>query len=123
VTAQHVKADHTVYTLVTLTGADGKALIFAGPGEKETLRVHGVVKRINYSRHGEANGVILDSGDFVHVKPEAMKRADLKVGDEVTAEGTAGMMPLGQHVVEAKSINGIAVAKKKGSMAGASHRE
>jgi len=122
-TAKNGKADHPVYRLVTLTGTDGKALIFAGPGEKEVATVHGLVKRINYSRHGEANGVILDSGDFVHLKPEAMKRADLKVGDQVTAEGTAGMMPLGQHVVEAKTINGVAVTGKKHARAASTRHE
>jgi hypothetical protein len=122
-TAKNVKADHPVYRLVTLTGADRKPLIFAGPGERETVTVHGLVKRINYSRHGEANGVILDSGDFIHLKPEALKRADLKVGDQLTAEGEAGMMPLGQHVVEAKTINGVAVTGKRGPRAGASRHE
>ena len=58
-----------VYRLVSLTGTDGKALIFSGPATRETVTVQGVVKRINYARHGAANGVILESGDFVHLKP------------------------------------------------------
>ena len=112
---QDSQRDHPVYRLVALTGTDGKHLIFAGPGEREVVTVQGVVKRINYARNGEANGVVLDSGDFIHLKPEGMKRADLKVGDQVTAEGTAGMMPLGQQVVEAKTVNGVAESRAKRS--------
>ena len=77
--------------------------------------MQGIVKRINYARHGEANGVVLESGDFIHLKPEGMKHIGLKVGDQVTAEGTAALMPLGQQVIEAKTVNGVAVMSKKPS--------
>jgi hypothetical protein len=107
------KGDHAVYRLVTLTGDGGKPLIFAGLGDPEVVTVQGVVKRINYTREGEANGVILDSGDFIYMKPSGMKRARLKIGDHVTAEGPSGMMPLGQHVIEATTVNGAAVTSKK----------
>jgi hypothetical protein len=112
-TSKHAKGDHPVYSLVTLTGADGKALIHAGASDGETATVHGSVKRINYARHGEPNGVILDTGDFVYLKPEGMKSMELKVGDKVTAEGVSAMMPLGQQVIEAKTVNGTALASKK----------
>jgi hypothetical protein len=111
--AKHKIAEHAVYRLVTLHGADGKTLIFSGNADGETATVQGVVKRLNYSRHGEANGVVLQSGDFVHLKPEAMKRVALKVGDQVTAEGKSALMPLGQQVIEAKTVNGIDVQSKK----------
>ena len=79
------------------------------------MTVHGKVKRINYARTGEPNGVILDSGEFIHMKPEGMKQVELKQGDQVTAEGTAAMMPLGQQVIEAKTVNGDAmIAKRRG---------
>ena len=112
-TAKHSKGDHPVYSLVTLTGTDGKTLIFSSPGDAEMVTVQGVVKRINYAAHGAANGVVLESGEFIHLKPEGMKRIDLKVGDQVTAEGTAALMPLGQQVIEAKTVNGVAVTSKK----------
>jgi hypothetical protein len=110
---KHGKGEHPIYKLVTLTGTDGKALIFSGAGDGETVKVHGLVKRINYARNGAANGVILDSGDFLYLKPVGMKRAGLKVGDQVTAEGTATLMPLGQQVIEAKTVNGVAVTSKQ----------
>jgi hypothetical protein len=111
--AKHRKGEHSVYSLVTLTGADGKTLIYSGAADGEVATVKGVVKRINYARHGEANGVVLASGDFVHLKPVGMKRVALKVGDQVTAEGTSALMPLGQQVIEAKTINGIDVLSGK----------
>jgi hypothetical protein len=112
-TARPRKGNHPVYRLVTLTGADGKPLIFAGLGDSAIVTVQGTVKRINYTRQGEANGVILDSWDFIYLKTEGMKRAGLKVGDHVTAEGPSGMMPLGQRVIEAKTVNGISLAGRK----------
>ena len=115
---KHGKGDHPVYSLVTLTGTDGKALIHAGAGDAAMATVGGVVKRINYARHGAANGVVLESGDFIHLKPEGMKRIGLKVGDRVTAEGTAALMPLGQQVIEAKTVNGVAVMAKKTAHSG-----
>jgi hypothetical protein len=110
---KHGKGDHPIYSLVTLTGTDGKTLIHAGAGEPEMATVEGIVKRINYARHGAANGVVLESGDFIHLKPEGMKHIGLNVGDKVTAEGTAALMPLGQQVIEATSVNGVALTAKK----------
>jgi len=112
-TGKYSDSEHPVYSLVILHGADGKVLIFAGDGDREITAVQGVVKRINYARHGEANGVVLESGDFVHLKPEGMKGVGLKVGDQVTAEGKSALMPLGQKVIEAKTINGVDVLSKK----------
>ena len=114
---KHGKGDHPVFSLVTLTGTDGKALIHAGAGEAKTATAEGIVKRINYARHGAANGVVLESGEFIYLKPEGMKNIVLKVGDKVTAEGTAALMPLGQQVIEAKTVNGVAVMAKKSAHA------
>jgi hypothetical protein len=111
--AKHSDGEHPVYSLVTLHGADGKVLICSDTGDGEITTVQGVVKRINYARHGEANGVVLQSGDFIHVKPEGMKRVALTVGDQVTAEGKSTLMPLGQQVIQAKTINGIDVLSRK----------
>ena len=102
-----------MYSLITLAGTDGKTLIHSGAGNGEMVTVQGSVKRINYARHGEANGVILDSGDFIHMKPEGMKHVELKAGDQISVEGTSSMMPLGQQVIEAKTVNGITLAGRK----------
>ena len=110
---KHGERAHPVYSLVTLNGTDGRALIHAGGGESEMATVEGIVKRINFSRSGVPNGVVLESGDFIHLEPVAMKRAGLMVGDKVTAEGNAALMPLGQRVIEAKTVNGAKVVAKR----------
>ena len=84
--------------------------------------MQGVVKRINYSRDGEANGVVLESGDFIYLKPDGMKKVGLKVGDQVTAEGTATLMPLGQQVIEAKTVNGTSRGYRRSRAAAGTHR-
>jgi hypothetical protein len=106
------RGGHPLYRLVSLTGSDGKPLIFAEPGEKQAGTFEGTVQRINYSRNGEADGVILDSGDLIHLTPAGMKHCGLKVGDQVTADGPASLMPLGQKLIEAETVNGLAVSKK-----------
>jgi hypothetical protein len=112
---------HSVYSLVTLHGSDGKVLIHSRQYDGEIATVQGVVKRINYTRNGEANGVVLESGDFVYLKPAGMKRMELKVGDYVTAEGKSALMPLGQQVIEPKTVNGIEVQSRKSAKAESDH--
>lgn len=72
----------------------------------------GTVARFNYAKHGEANGVVLDTGDFVHLKPDGLKQLGLKVGDRVTAEGDSRPMDLGGFVIDATAVNGVAVKRK-----------
>jgi hypothetical protein len=107
------KGDHPVYRLITLKGEDGNVLVFANRDDGEVVTVQGIVKRINYTRYGEADGVVLESGEFIHLKPEGMKHARLKVADQVTATGPASLMPLGQQVIEATTVNGVAVTSNK----------
>jgi hypothetical protein len=116
--AKHGKGNHSVYRLISLTGNDGKMLIFEHHGDEGVVTVQGVVKRINYNRQGEANGVVLESGEFIYLGPDGMKHAGLKVADQLTAEGSAAMMPLGQQVIEATTVNGVAVRAKKLAAAG-----
>ena len=116
--AKHGKGNHAVYRLISLTGNNGNPLIFANHGDGGIATVQGVVKRINYNRQGEANGVVLESGEFIYLGPDGMKHAGLKVADQLTAEGSAALMPLGQQVIEATSVNGVAVRAKKPAAAG-----
>jgi len=65
---------------------------------------------VNFARHGEANGVVLDSGDFIHTKPEGMKRLRLKIGDAVEADGDAQRLADDTGwAVDATSVNGRVV--------------
>lgn len=94
-------AAHPVYYLEELPHAD-----------VEDHVVRGTVTRLNFAKHGEANGVVLDTGDFVHLKPDGMKQLELKVGDRVTAEGETRPMDHGGRVVEATAVNGTPVKRK-----------
>ena len=122
--AEHPKGGHPVHKLVAFGGENqhGQA---AGhkphppghkphpPGHAEPAEVSGKVARLNYAKHGEANGVVLDSGDFIHLKPDGMKKAGLQVGHEVTAKGKATPTQAGAKAVEAEIINGVGLDAKK----------
>jgi hypothetical protein len=79
----------------------------------------GVVKQINYARHGEANGTMLENGEFVHMHPEGARAVKLRIGQTLSVEGDAKTSPAGHTVIEARKVNGLALkhlpakAKKK----------
>lgn len=104
------EAVHAVYQLHSLIAIDGTA---ATPATAEARRFEGRVERLNYAKHGEPNGVVLDSGDFIHLRPEGFRKAALKVGDAVRAEGAARPMAGGGFVVEAQQVNGVTIEPKK----------
>ncbi len=97
------EAGHTVYRFERLASVDGQA-----PRHTDAeADIAGTVARFNYARHGEANGVVLDTGDFVHTRPDGFARLGLKVGDKVRAEGHAQLLATGEgRVVEAVKVNG-----------------
>jgi hypothetical protein len=101
----HPPGDHPVHSLVVVLGREGE--------EDVAGRVAGTVVRLNYARHGEANGVVLDTGDFIHLKPDGMRRAGLVVGQRIEAEGEARPAANGGRVVEATVVNGVAVRPGK----------
>ncbi len=103
---------HRVYRLVAVLNDAGKPLSVGGDADGRS-KIVGTVKYLNFAKHGEPNGVVLDSGDFVHLKPEGMKRLQLVVGDAVRAEGKTRSHILGGVVLEAESVNGKKLAKKK----------
>lgn len=103
---------HRVYTLVGLAASDPKT------GKKKDIGSTGIfsgrVVRFNYARHGEPNGVVLDSGHFIHTKPDGMKQLGLGIGKKVEAEGDARALVHGDgFVVEAHRVNGIDLHKGK----------
>jgi hypothetical protein len=104
------EAEHTVYALERVVSVDGEA---PGPAKPRSDAVQGKVVRFNYARHGAANGVVLDTGDFVHTRPEGLARLGLKIGDRVKAEGETRPLATGDgRVVEATSVNGKPVAPR-----------
>jgi len=70
VVAEDTKGDHPVYRLQKLTTAKGGEIAME-------QKIEGVVKSLNYSRHGEVNGAVLDNGNFVHLGPKGAKLVKL----------------------------------------------
>lgn len=101
--ADHDPGDHPVFEFVADADAGPEAL----PGAE------GVVVRLNYARHGEPNGVILDTGDFVHLKPHGMRLVPLAVGTRVVAQGASRPSVTGRRVIEATVVNGVTVSHPK----------
>lgn len=95
--------EHVVYHFERLAAADGRATQAAA----RPTQVRGKVVRLNFARHGAANGVVLDSGDFVHLRPQGMERLQLKPGDQVLAQGPASPLATdGGWAIEAHRVNG-----------------
>ena len=72
------------------------------------------MQRLNYALHGEVNGAILDSGDFLHLKPHGARVLQLVVGMDVKGVGSTKLATCGHRVIDAKEVNGVQVEKKPG---------
>jgi hypothetical protein len=102
------EAAHAVHDFVRLLSVDG--VKFKPSKEAADAGYVGRVVRFNFARHGEPNGVVLDSGHFIHTRPDGMARLKLKIGDKVRAEGDAQFLATGDGwAVEAWTVNGKAV--------------
>jgi hypothetical protein len=110
---KHPDGEHPICRLVALKAAAGRVFALDGHGAEKTVTVEGVVGRLNYARHGEANGVVLESGDFLHLKPDGMKRVGLGVGEPIRAEGRARLTPMGTRAIEVDVANGVSLGPKK----------
>lgn len=100
-------AVHDLYELSGITHVDGRA---ATPGDEAEGTFNGTVVRLNYAKHGEPNGYVLDSGDFVHTKPDGFRRLGLDVGDRLKGTGLAAHLVGGAgRVFQAAEVNGHAV--------------
>jgi len=97
------ESHHFVYRLARIAMVDGKEADTPPPPSA----VSGKVARFNYAKHGVPNGVVLDSGDFVHTKPDGFERLGLKLGDKVQAEGPSRPLATGLgRAIEAHTVNG-----------------
>jgi hypothetical protein len=94
---------HPVYKLRATTKIGGKALKPNGAWHS----VSGVVASVHYAKHGEPNGVILESGEFIHTRPRGMKKLKLQVGSKVVANGEIRMTVLGTPLIEAHEVNRV----------------
>lgn len=94
---------HPVYTLSAITRIAGRAFKFNG----DSSAINGVVASIHYARHGEPNGVILESGEFIHTRPRGMKKLKLRVGSKVSVHGEVRTTVLGTPLIEAREVNRV----------------
>jgi hypothetical protein len=86
--------------------------------EPEETSVRGKVARLNFARHGEPNGFVLEDGTFVHQKPDGAKKQRVRVGDRVRATGEV-RVGRAATVLEATSVTREATAKAPRSETGA----
>ena len=102
------EAEHPVHELIALAGDRGADKT---DGSADSV---GKVVRLNYALHGQANGVVLDNGDFIHLRPDGQRQLGLTVGDTVEAFGEVHALRFGNgRVIEASSVNGQELAKPK----------
>jgi hypothetical protein len=95
---------HPVYCFSAFADAAGAPQMLAQTDPAHTT-LRGIVAALHYARHGQPNGVILDSGDFIHLRPHGMARSGLVVGSQVDATGAARSTALGTRVLEATRVN------------------
>jgi hypothetical protein len=95
---------HPVYQLDRIRKLGGKAF-----NAERSQPISGVVASIHYAKHGEPNGVILESGEFIHTRPHGMKELKLKVGSKVIANGNIRTTVLGTTLVEAHEVNRVSI--------------
>jgi hypothetical protein len=72
------EAEHEVYDLVDIRQG--------GATRKVPATVTGRIVGFNYAKHGEKNGVLLDTGDFIHTKPEGLRATGWKLGQKVSVK-------------------------------------
>lgn len=81
-------------------------------GKSTTLA--GEIRWLSYSKHGEANGVVLANGDLIHLHPDGAKSLGVKVGEKITATGVVTKAPDGVQVLEhPETINGSPAPHKE----------
>jgi hypothetical protein len=100
---------HPVYEFESFADAAGHA-IDPPPEDSGMTTIDGVVATLHFARHGQPNGVVLETGEFIHLRPHGMAQSLLKVGAAVRAVGDVRMTLLGNRLLDAHEINGIEIA-------------
>ena len=100
---------HPVFKFESFADVAGQA-IKAPDGEPGETTIKGVVQAWHFARHGEPNGVILETGEFIHLRPHGMVAAGLDIGSKVNAVGELRMTVLGTRMLEAHRVNRVDLA-------------
>lgn len=96
---------HPVYKLSAITKIAGKPF----KAKRAPQQIRGVVAALHYAKHGEPNGVLLESGEFIHTRPDGMKKLKLTVGSTVIARGELRTTVLGTALIEAREVNRVRI--------------
>ncbi len=109
----HADAANPVFSLLKLSlGDDPKSVLVADGAAETDVVVTGKILRLNHARRGEVNGAILDSGEFVHLRPHGVHAVGgLAVGETIEVRGDVRPGWSGHRVIEARSANGIEIGK------------
>lgn len=67
-------------------------------------------RRVTTLRHGQPNGVVLETGGFFHMRPHGMTQVGLGIGAKVSAVGGLLMTVLGTRLLEARQVNRVELA-------------
>jgi len=102
------KASHPVYLFESFADATGHSVELADT-DPENTTIKGIVAAFHFARHGQANGVILEGGDFIHLKPQGMVQSGLVIGSKVNAVGKVRKTLLGTRLLESRHVNHIAL--------------
>ena len=97
---------HPVYQFEAFADVQGLALDLPGNDPANTT-IKGVVGALHYARHGQPNGVVLETGEFIHMRPHGMAQIGLGVGAKITAVGELRMTVLGTRMLEARAVNRV----------------
>ena len=107
------KSCHPVFEVVSIRRKGGREVALADGNGSGARHFEGVVERLNYALHGEVNGAVLDTGDFLHLKPHGARAIKLDPGMRIAAIGVAKPTSDGRHVIEAQEVNGIRIEQKR----------
>lgn len=106
--------DHAVYDFYSLKAGD-RELKVPTPGDERFVHLDSTISQLNYGRRGEVNGVMLDTGDFVHFGPDAAGALNLQAGQKLTVDGVARpMLMSGHQSIDAVAINGQLIHRRPG---------
>lgn len=97
---------HPVYQFESFADTAGKAIKLPHADSGNTT-IKGDVAELHFARHGQPSGVILKTGEFIHLRPQGMSQTKLAVGSKVNAVGEVRMTVLNTRLLEAHEVNGI----------------
>jgi hypothetical protein len=73
----------------TFCSAGGGIEGFLPDVRRHAEAVRGTVVRFNFAKHGQASGVVLDSGHFLHTRPDGLRRLGWRIGQNVKVKSHA----------------------------------